>query len=129
MPGMDLGVPPLILFTFLHDKSRVARVSELKVFADAANRGGHAQEDRPCDAQEQPLPKREGYVEHRFKTAVRTLAQFGPLEGETADKPWDRYETGFTRTPLLNSCVRRLGAGGGYDSFLLGPASMCSPFG
>jgi hypothetical protein len=42
------------------------------------------------------------YVEYRLKTDVRMLPQFGPLEGEAANKPEGRYETGFAQTPVLN---------------------------
>ncbi len=29
------------------------------------------------------------------------MLKFGPLEGEAADKPGERYETGFAQTPVL----------------------------
>jgi hypothetical protein len=41
--------------------------------------------------QDQFRTKARNYVAGRFKTDVRMLPQFGPLEGEAADKPVRRY--------------------------------------
>jgi len=38
----------------------------------------------------------------KFKTDVRMLPQFGPLEGQAVDNPRGRDETGLTETLLGN---------------------------
>jgi hypothetical protein len=39
------------------------------------------------------------------------LPQFGPPEGRAADRPPDRYETGFAQTPVLNFVEGRCTSG------------------
>ncbi|HEY2534028.1 MAG TPA: hypothetical protein VGJ20_39920 [Xanthobacteraceae bacterium] len=46
----------------------------------------------------------------KFKTEVRMVPQFGPLEGKAADKPRDRYETG------LAQALPGMGEGRGSES-------------
>jgi len=38
----------------------------------------------------------------KFKTDVRMLPQFGPLDGQAIDNPWGRDETGLTEMLLGN---------------------------